>query len=252
MDHFIIDLRVYEMTEKLDQLLDGKKRIENEEFTQKKLSKIVQELLEQYPESVDNFISLQKIIDNVFFTRTLPFFKMQSMFYLAFYYIPFHMQIFVTQDPQSVMICLGLLFFSSFVMFVMNEFLQLVDEGPQSYFSSWFNIFDFSTFPLVVAYIFNRYQYSELLPAQYVNERQTNMSVETLVGLSIMNCFLILQANVKVIFFTRMFEQFGLFLVMIINCMEEIAIFTLFFLLWIFIFTNFQIILGLEIDTEDY
>ena len=87
-------------------------------------------------------------------------------------------------------------------MFVVNEFLQLLDAGPRDYFSSFFNIADFSTFPLVCVYVATRQGYSEIMPYRYVSERVNEMTVGTLVSIIVLNCFLILQANVKVIFFT--------------------------------------------------
>ena len=70
--------------------------------------------------------------------------------------------------------------------------------------------------------------------------------------MSLLNCFMICQAFLKIMFFLRVFEQFGLLVDLVAQALSDAIPFTCFLIMWLVLFTLLFRILGYEVDDGDY
>ena len=71
-------------------------------------------------------------------------------------------------------------------------------------------------------------------------------------ALALLNSAMIIQAFVKVMFYLRIQEGFGLLVDLVSECLTDAVPFTVFLGMWICLFSVLFRLLGLEIATDDY
>ena len=70
--------------------------------------------------------------------------------------------------------------------------------------------------------------------------------------MSLLNCFIVCQSFLKIMFFLRVFEQFGLLVDLVAQALSDSIPFTCFLIMWLILFSLLFRILGFEIDDGDY
>ena len=70
--------------------------------------------------------------------------------------------------------------------------------------------------------------------------------------MGIFNAILVVQSFFKILFFLRVFENFGKLVKLVAQCINDVNSFMFFFGGWIFVFSILFQILGLELFDEDY
>ena len=70
--------------------------------------------------------------------------------------------------------------------------------------------------------------------------------------LQLLSLIIVLQIFIKTMSFLRGFESFGLLVSLIRQCLQDIMQYLLFMLFWIIFFWIEYLILGLEVDQEEY
>ena len=151
----------------------------------------------------------------------------------------------------GLLVCNGLCLFSSFVFFV-NELIQLRSGGGEQYLQGFFNWFEISMFPMCLAYFIMRLHFQgSLLPKDFDNT-SGRLTLTSLSMLSLFNSVMLLWAVIKTLFFLRVNEEFSLLIQMVKQCFIDVSAFTAFFVFWIIMFCCWFMILGMEINVNDY
>ena len=73
-----------------------------------------------------------------------------------------------------------------------------------------------------------------------------------LAGFALANSIMLLWSAAKVLFFLRINDRFSFLIRMVYKCINDVLPFTAIFLLWIVVFSFVFIILGIEVDQEDF
>lgn len=68
----------------------------------------------------------------------------------------------------------------------------------------------------------------------------------------VMNSLLLVNALIKILFFLRVYEKFGMLVQLIITVILDIKNFIFFFFLWLVLFSLLYRIAGIKIDRDDY
>jgi hypothetical protein len=102
-----------------------------------------------------------------------------------------------------------------------------------AYFMGW-NIIDFSLF---IVFAILQYKF-------YLGEDHS------LVGMPEVKFLLILLAFMKLLFFVRIFEDYGFLVQMILLCVLDLVPFIISYLIFLFVFTMCFTVLKMEIDPE--
>jgi len=133
------------------------------------------------------------------------------------------------------------------------EVIQMQDGGFEEYVKDFYNCVDLAMFVTYCCYFLVRMFDTEstLLPL----EAGTSLSqgqVTFLYHMSLLNCFIICQSFLKIMFFLRVFEQFGLLVDLVAQALSDSIPFTCFLIMWLILFSLLFRILGFEIDDGDY
>lgn len=70
--------------------------------------------------------------------------------------------------------------------------------------------------------------------------------------MSLLNIILVVQACIKVQFYLRVNESFGLLVQLVAQCLIDVTYFSVFFFAWILVFSLLYRILGMDVDGASY
>lgn len=142
--------------------------------------------------------------------------------YCAGFYLPFLISIF-TEDPRVSRPFLVVGFLVQLAFFVI-EITQIMHQ-KMAYFSSFWNIFDFMQFFLYTKFMMD---FFEMLDTEF-----------EYIGfnLKIMQLSIIICGFIKILYFIRIFEQFGFLVQMVAKTCIKVVPFMFFFTLWVLFFT---------------
>ena len=181
------------------------------------------------------------------------------LFFIAFYLLPFLIQIFILKESKiGVNICNGFCLFTSLIFF-LSEFLQMQAIGTGVYLKSFKNWFELTMFPLTIAYFVIRYNYhSSTLVDDYTkykdNEfhKDPDLGMTILANLNFLNTLMLFWCTMKVAFFLRVIDQFSLLVNLVGQCFLDVTVFCILGLMVVSSFTAWYIILGMQINYDDY
>lgn len=169
----------------------------------------------------------------------------QLLLYTFGFVIPFLTQLFA-HDPIVVRVCVVLCIATQTVFFAI-ECLQIHVDGFAEYISDMSNKTDLSMFTLSVVYAILRCSDAEsTLPAQ--SDVRQPSPIWT--ALAFCNVLFVIQIVVKVLFFMKLFEKFGMLVQLIVTCLADVIPFTVFLCVWILAFTLVYKILGASAELE--
>lgn len=173
--------------------------------------------------------SIQKIIDFQWVT-TKKIMKSILMVYLTMYCFPIFMTLFL-EDEWWHILCLKIAILPA-CMLLFIESIQMYDQGYE-YFMGW-NIVDFSQICIFATLLYMKHIGVDD-DAVYMPEVRL-----TLIVLSFM----------KLLFFIRIFEDFGFLVQMIQFCVIDLIPFIASYLVFLCVFSICFVVLKMEIDPE--
>jgi hypothetical protein len=112
------------------------------------------------------------------------------------------------------------------------ELVQMSQQGLE-YFMGW-NLVDFSLFSIFLTFQYLRYM-------QVEHSALTRPEVKL--------CLVVI-AFMKLLFFVRIFEEYGFLVQMIILCLKDLTPFIVSYLVFLFVFTVCFVVLKMELDPE--
>lgn len=178
--------------------------------------------------------AIQKIIDYQFET-TYRFFTRLAMIYVCFFVIPLLMIIF--QENSDVgRSCYIICYFTQLFFFGI-ELIQMRKQGLKSYMRGW-NLVDLSGF----------ISFLVLMTVQFYYPRDTKENVFQI----LLILFLVLQVFMKLLFFMKIFSDYGFLVQMIGLSILDMGPFMAFFTLWVVFFAIENRVLMLEFDESEY
>lgn len=179
--------------------------------------------------------------------------------YIVGYLIPFFAQIFFT-DFALVVAANFLCLLSVLTLFVY-EFVQMRETGFSEYIDDFWNKMDVCNISFCILYFPIRvYMAEEPLLDLFAFEEHLSPEdpaygsrYKLKFTLVLINVLLVPIAVMKLLNYLRLIENFGLFILLVGHCLNDIRIFLCFMLMWIVIFTTILYILRCDIpNPEDY
>lgn len=249
VDHFVIDFSPLILNSNLHSWRDQKPpRI----FTEFELSEYLLCITQKYSSNMENFTGILNVIE-VMYEKTKRMYGFLFAFFVLFFFIPFLVQIFLFRDfALGVLACNGSCLFCSFVFFLI-ELIQLRESGRKKYWSSLYNRFEFSLFPLHALYFAARYLYPKsMLPEDLKPGDESAPPLYIISNVSLLTSIVLFWSIVKVLYFLRVYDKFGLILSLISQCFRDVSFFSIFLFFWIFIFGCWYQILGVDAQTKDF
>lgn len=231
--HSYIDLRLMLMNEKMKKLVsddfDESQVILSDDFD-------IANLISSQEHNMDFYLqySIQRMIDYQF-QKTKHFMQKLWIMYLMFCYVPFILSIMIDSDlVDSIFLTMALIIQ---ILFFLNECINIKQE-PLEYFRDVWNQTDLAEF--IVYLIFYCIKFNESFS-------QVKDFTEILLSL-----FILILGFFKVLFYLRIYDDFGFLVSMIYKTMQQLIPFLVFFFLWVFFFSMCFIILQTEIDDRFY
>tara|TARA_B110000285_G_scaffold233885_2_gene309042 strand:+ start:76 stop:540 length:465 start_codon:yes stop_codon:yes gene_type:complete len=132
-------------------------------------------------------------------------------------------------------------------LFFLQEMIQLRDYGAARYFKTPKNLNEFSVFFAFSLFTFLRIGYSgigSLIPGNYSDLPHDEISVQTFTFMIFLQILVIFQMLLKIIYFFKINESFGLLILLIVEVIQEILVFTMFMLVWIIGFACVFMLIG--------
>jgi hypothetical protein len=118
-------------------------------------------------------------------------------------------------------------------------------EDPWNYFESLGAILQIVYFFLRVSNPINA------IPPPNLNDDEKQQEFESLTPvIPLMNAILLVLAAFKILFFLRSYDEFGLMVQLIGVCLVNIFMFVDFMIIWIFIFAQINILLGVDYESN--
>jgi len=208
---------------------------------------------------LDEEILLRNLIDYQW-TNTQWWQHRFFIFYIAFYLFPFFYQIF-QNDPKTVIICNCSCMFTIVFLFTY-EFMQYYRTTFDDYIEDMWNKADAAHISMYgCCYFWLRISRPEgSIPDFFQFEAETppwndNYAKEYAIKavLTFTNIILIVLAVLKLLNYMRIFKGFGLFILLIGQCLADIKLFCLFMILWLAVFTVMLYILKCDVPNwSDY
>ena len=177
--------------------------------------------------------AIQKIIDYQFVTTKKFFINLMTIYIIGFV-IPILLIIFY-DDIDVSMVCYIVGYFTQMFFFIY-EMIQAKATGWK-YFKGW-NLSDQIQFLIFLTLMFMQFLYP-------------NNNEESIFQMLLM-CILIMQVFMKILFFMKVFADYGFLVQMIGLSILDLGPFLAFFALWVLFFTIEFKILGWEYEEEDY
>lgn len=132
--------------------------------------------------------------------------------------------------------------------FFFIEYQQLKKMG-WNYFQDFWNYIDMSLFFMSIVYFIGRVS----IPDQLITPNENpDMSRVYMFGWVILNSCLLLISILKMMFFLRVYEAFGMLVTLIGNVVIDMLYFISFFFCWTTIFSLMDRIAGAEVSNEEY
>jgi hypothetical protein len=147
-----------------------------------------------------------------------------------------------------IVIILNMICLVTQVMFVGVELLQLKYKGVSYFYDVW-NWLDMTILVVYVIYFFKRISDPGTLITPIGNP---TMGAIPMTGWVLMNTLLLITAILKMMFFLRVYESFGLLITLVQTVIKDMSIFLLFFVSWILIFSLIFRIVGVDVAPGDY
>lgn len=217
-------------------------RVPDFTFTNFDLSNVILDVVEKTDGDIRQQKILRRMIDFMY-TDTKKVNIWMLVGYMLGFFIPFFIQMYCFIEPV-VLACNGVCMFTSLCL-MRFEIVQLQLQGCAGYFSSFMNWIDLMGFFTYSFYFALRVQD----PSLEIPDYQQNWVEDTLVILSFP---LIMYTSQKLLFYFKMFEQFGLFQCLVSATISDIKVFLPFMFFWIFIFTSQLQAIGATYPMGDY
>jgi hypothetical protein len=132
--------------------------------------------------------------------------------------------------------------------------IQLKDYGVAKYFSTTKNLNEFSVFFIFSIFALLRLSHPELgslIPTKYNDQNPEVEGIHTFTFMIFLQIVVIFQMTLKIIFFFKINESFGLLILLIVEVIQEIVVFTMFMVVWIIGFACVFILIGAEFENEE-
>ena len=183
-----------------------------------------------------------------------PFFNVLFTIFMVFYYGPFLSTLFFENRyiEFSIYILGGL----TNLIFFGVELIQMKNAGIKNYFrESFWNVMEFSQFFLYIYYVFIRVKgdWPEWFNSNEVGMTIGHKNAQTKEGTLVENKTKFYEALVtmalvclgftKVLYFIRIFEDFGLLVQVIGETITEIIPFAVYYIIWILFFSGLFLVL---------
>jgi hypothetical protein len=228
VNHTLVDFRDVIIGEKLRAIQKSKKalnlRFDNLYYATWMIKQGDSNKIFFLQESVQNFIDFQWYI-----TRNIQW-NLFSM-YVLFFLIPISVTLFSEEEyVHDIMLKVAIL--PAVVLFSI-EIIQMREQGVIDYFNGW-NIIDFSLFM-----VFLSLEYFKFIGMD-----------DTMPYMPETKLILIILAFLKLLFFVRIFEDYGFLVQMILLCVLDLIPFIISYIIFLFIFTICFVVLKMEIDEE--
>ena len=207
-------------------------------------------IVNKYAHSIDRYTAVRYMVDCQFDT-TFLWMSFNCSIYICLFMVPFLLQIFIFgENAAGVYIC-NALCLTTQIYFMCLEIIQMQEAGFLDYISDTFNKVDLGMFLTYCYYFMRRMsdQTDPLVPSLHYadptkdpNTYEENTAVlsseavQRVFVLSVLHNIIIVQAFVKVMFYLRISEGFGLLVDCVSNCIEACIPFTGFLTLWMVLF----------------
>ena len=231
MNHYFFDTWTMVFNEKLRVLKKGKSpakvAISDYEFSNMNLT-----MLEKYPKNLEHFLFLRNLVEHQF-NRTKSFYKKLLFVYFISMLLFFLQLEWITGFPVIIVNSLQLVVQ---VGFLLNELIQLRDQGP-AYFINIYNYFELAHFGFFLFYYILRLADTECtIPphGNHVHNEFRSLAMQNL--LTVLNMGVIITGTLKVFFYVRIFEEFGWIVELIGQCLKDMFTFTVFYVFLLFIY----------------
>ena len=218
-------------------------------------SEYLMQINDAYGDNIESQREIRFAIDSIFDTTSYVM-KYQFILFCFGFLIPFLLQLVVFRDAMSVMICIIVCMLTQLI-FLGIEILQMQHRGAE-YFSDGWNKLDCSLFVLFVIYFIIRMAdpTMEIVPitGPVVTKDGTVPDISPWVMLMwiVMNTLLLLNTCMKLMFFLRVYESFGMLVQLILQVLQDIFNFSLFFFSWLLLFSLLYRVNGTTVPAGDY
>ena len=157
--------------------------------------------------------------------------KWSFYIYVLTYCIPISFLIF-SDDDRVHQAMLQIALFPALLLFLV-EIIQIREQGME-YFGGW-NICDFTQFVIfMIIFLFNQFGIED-----------------TFVIMPEFRIILVILSLVKLLFFLRVFEEYGFLVQIIMSCVIDLMPFIVFYMIALFMFSIIFVVLNMEIDVEN-
>lgn len=198
-----------------------------------------------YGDDIDDHIEIMKAIDSVFETNK-HIIKYEFLFFILGFYLPFVLQLVYIFHPTGVLV-LNIICVITQVSFLTNEILQFCRNSRNFKRDLW-NVVDASLFILYIIYFAFRMNDPSFKMIDDSEEKGTGK----LMAWDLVGIVLLINATIKLMFFSMIYEQYGIMVQMVIEVINKIKYFLAFLLYWCTVFSWLFKVAHIEIGTDDY
>lgn len=232
INNSIFDFRYLIIGQKLSSYKEGEESYSFDDYT---LSEMVNNMTTNT--NIFNQTSVKRIIDHQF-RETKVAMQIKFAIFMLLYYIPFIVVCFTPQQQVEALIMT--LSFGSQLYFYFIEVVQMKQKGIIEYAKEGFwNFVETSQFFVFMALY--------ILRAVDTFSDSNRDGVDVIV----LQLYLMVVGFVKILFFIRIYEEYGFLVQMVGNTVIQLIPFLVFFIMWILFFAILYWILKVEIDSGD-
>lgn len=183
------------------------------------------------------------------FSKNKPILTLLLIIYVVFYFAPFIMQIFWHQDICVFMFLMSCMFTQ--LLFYIIELTQIRENGYGYFTDSW-NYVDQINFWMYTWHFVNRMQY--ICGFKKVHKYMIKMGHVHFYEITspISHFVLIMLSAMKLLFFLRIYDEFGLLVQIMNDVTYNLRYFVGFTLFWIFIFSLSMKAMNANFDSKEY
>jgi len=168
--------------------------------------------------------------------------------------VPFGIQLFMNENEKAWIILLNQVCLVFELLFFSVEMVQLRNESIKSYLSDFWNLIDLSLFFTFIAYYICRtIDLTSIIP---INAEKAwimpSLTPEKMLLWVFLNTTMILLLTIKCLFFVRVTQSYGQLVKLISQTLIDVKVFTVFFIVWCFIFAGLFRVAGFGFDYSDY
>lgn len=246
LDYHCIDDSQIQFYQRLEALKQAKPTpIKDERI----LPRIITRLYKEFPGKIEKMLFFRRY-SAAQFRKVAFFYKILLVLYLGVYLTPFLLQISFLEG-DSAKRCLHSCLAGQ-IFFLILELIQISAENLKEYFKQGYNWNDLLSFTAFVAYYVIRMGDSADTTPQMATEGEEQRKVEEQFVLTVLNMIMLVQSIVKIFFLTRVFENIGQLVQLVIQVLSDVVEFSLFYVMFLFYFYLMFLVSGFGVDAEDY